>query len=163
MSTSQDPHDTTDSAPWGSFPPLRYKCPHCGNVEQSLFASNQNAEDPLLMCTRPCDAVEATSPEPVIERGTLRYRCGYIAPWREFTQAGLQHVATRYVAAQPHRPLYIPLLGDGRTLIPSFAHWPVMTPDKGVLMCSTYADAQRVALTLNELLDRIEQLEGRKQ
>jgi hypothetical protein len=35
-----------------------------------------------------------------------------------------------------------------------YRYWPVLTPDGGVIMCSTTTDAQRVADLLNELTAR---------
>src|SRR5262245_41881740 len=40
-----------------------------------------------------------------------------------------------------------------------YRYWPILTPDNGIIFCSTEDDAMRVCITFNELLDRIADLE----
>lgn len=39
-------------------------------------------------------------------------------------------------------------------------HVPVLTPDGGVIMCSSIADAERVCSLLNEAARRVRELKG---
>lgn len=62
----------------------------------------------------------------------------------------------RFVCDDPRRPLYVPIIRGHRE--PVFVHFPVLTPDNGVIMCTTEADQFRVAYELNRLNDELNAL-----
>ncbi len=57
-----------------------------------------------------------------------------------------------YTIDRPRLPRYVPLLKGGQ---PVFVHFPVLTPDNGIIMCTTQADQERVAYDLNRLTERL--------
>lgn len=70
----------------------------------------------------------------------------------------------RYVAdLHPRGPYYVPQIPEWRKPEPGaeqpvYRYWPVLTPDGGIMFASTETDAQRIAATLNELLDLVDEL-----
>lgn len=64
--------------------------------------------------------------------------------------------AARFTCDEPRPPLYVPIIRAER--FPVFVHYPVLTPDNGVIMCTTEADQYRVAYDLNRLNDEVETL-----
>ena len=62
----------------------------------------------------------------------------------------------RFVCDRPRRPRYVPIIHGERD--PVFVHYPVLTPDNGVIMCTTEADQYRVAYELNRLHGELEAL-----
>jgi len=64
--------------------------------------------------------------------------------------------AARFTCDEPRLPLYVPIIRSERYPVP--VHYPILTPDNGVIMCTTEADQYRVAYDLNRLNDEIETL-----
>ena len=61
-----------------------------------------------------------------------------------------------FTCVDPRGPLYVPVIRAKR--FPVSVHYPVLTPDHGVIMCTTEADQFRVAAELNRLSDEVEAL-----
>jgi hypothetical protein len=56
-------------------------------------------------------------------------------------------------------PFYVPLF-RGKSGEPVHVHFPVLTPDNGIIMCTTEADQYRVAYDLNRLTEAHERMRG---